>query len=54
VNLDKVVRVITLMDEKSNLGDDIADVRLILAPTNVKHPLLIKQDLVKTSFNDCS
>lgn len=43
-DLDEVVRVVALVDEEPNLGNDVAEVGLVLAAADVQHPLQARQN----------
>ena len=45
-DLDEVVRVVALVDEEPNLGNDVAEVGLVLAAADVKHPLQARQNVM--------
>ncbi len=46
-NFDEIVRVITLMDEKSHFGHDIAEIGLVFASADVQHPLENKRSYIQ-------
>ena len=53
-DLNEVVRVVALVDEEPNLGNDVAEIGLVLAAADVKHPLQARQNMMpqpKKSFS---